>query len=150
VLTADHGMAPQDAEATHPANHFETLGFAGVVCEPMIWLRDLAVEVERQGDGRTGRVLVADNDALPSGERPPVEGAEVVVEAHSEGEAPRVVARGSSGPGGVFGFATPSDVDSADLALSVRAEGFNPRRVRLDGTSLALDLRELLYGRNDG
>jgi hypothetical protein len=147
VVTADHGMAPQDGEATHPANHFETLGFAGVVCEPMIWLRDLAVEVERQGDGRTGRVLVADNDALPSGERPPVEGAEVVVEAHSEGEAPRVVARGSSGPGGVFGFATPSDVDSADLALSIRAEGFNPRRVLLDGTSLALNLRQLLYGR---
>ena len=74
----------------------------------------------------------------------------MLVEAHAAGEAPRVVARGSSGPGGVFGFATPSDVDSADLALSIRADGFNPRRVRLDGTSLALDLRRLLYGPSDG
>jgi hypothetical protein len=28
----------------------------------------------------------------------------------------------------------------------VRAEGFNPRHMRLDGTNLALDLRRALYG----
>ena len=37
VVTADHGMAPQDPACSHPANHFESLGFAGVVAEPMIW-----------------------------------------------------------------------------------------------------------------
>jgi hypothetical protein len=146
VLTADHGMAPQDTEARHPAEHFQTLGFEGVVAEPMIWLRDLAVELVRQPDGRTGRVVVCDNDAQPSGEHPPVEGAEVLVEAHREGERPKVVARGRTGPGGVYGFPTPSAVPDDDLAISIRADGFNPRRLRLDGKSFALDLREALYG----
>ncbi len=147
VLTADHGMAPQDGDARHPAEHFKTLGFAGVVAEPMIWLRDLAVEVVRQADGRTGRVVVVDNDAGPGGERPPVEGAEVLVEAHREGERPEEVARGRTGPGGVYGFPTPSAVPDTDLAVSIRADGFNPRRLRLDGKRLALDLREALYGK---
>ncbi len=145
VLTADHGMAPQDPEATHPANPFEGRGFEGVVAEPLIWLRDLRVEVERSGDGRTGRVLVVDNDALPSGERPPVEGARVIVEAHEEGETAREIAQGVTGPGGVLGFATPSDVASDRIAVSVRARGFNPRHLRLDGTRIAPDLRRLLY-----
>ncbi len=150
VLSADHGMAPQDTGGTHPAEHYRTLGFEGVVAEPMIWLRDLAVEVERMADGRTGRVIVADNDALPSGERPPVEGAEVIVEAHAEGEKPRVVARGTTGPGGVYGFPTPSSVVDEALAVSIRAPGFNARHVRLDGSNLALDLREALYGTKAG
>jgi hypothetical protein len=150
VLTADHGMAPQDPQASHPVEHFQTLGFEGVVAEPMIWLRDLAVEVERMADGRTGRVVVLDNDALPSGERPPVEGAEVIVEAHAEGSKARVVARGHTGPGGVYGFPTPSSVPDEALAVSIRAPGFNARHLRLDGRSLALDLREALYGRRTG
>lgn len=150
VLTADHGMAPQDPDGTHPVEHYQTLGFEGVVAEPMIWLRDLAVDVERMADGRTGRVIVTDNDALPSGERPPVEGAEVIVEAHTEGEKPRVVARGTTGPGGVYGFPTPSSLAAEALAVSIRAPGFNARHLRLDGTNLALDLRSLLYGAATG
>jgi hypothetical protein len=142
----------------------------------MIWLRDLAVEVERAADGRTGRVIVSDNDALASGERPPIEGASVVVTlepptgdgdgdggGEAEGE-PRVVARGRTGPGGFFGFATPPNVATGDLVVSIEARSsasaeterdagasavadeFNPRRVRLDGTNLAVDLRRALYG----
>ena len=122
-------------------------GLEAVVAEPMIWLRDLAVTVERAPDGRTARAVVCDNDALPSGEKPGVEGAEIVVEGHREGEAPRVLARGATGPDGVFGFATPSDFGSEHIALAVRAPGRNARHVRLDGKRLALDLREALYGR---
>jgi hypothetical protein len=149
VVTADHGMSPQDgALRANPARHVERIGMACTVAEPMIWLHDVAVEVERAPDGRTARVIVSENDALPTGERPPVEGAEVRVELHGERSegVPRVVASGRTGPGGVFGFATPSDVDSCDLALVVRAHGRNARHLRLDGASLSLDPRELLYG----
>jgi hypothetical protein len=148
VVTADHGMAPQDVSLrANPAWHVPRAGLEAVVAEPMIWLRDLAVTVERAPDGRTARVLVCDNDALPSGEKPGVEGAEVVVEGHREGEAPLVLARGATGPDGIFGFATPSDLASEHVALGVRAPGRNARHVRLDGKRLVLDLRQALYGR---
>ncbi len=149
VVSADHGMAPQDvALRASPAQHVLRAGLEAVVAEPMIWLRDLAVAAERAPDGRSARVLVYENDALPSGERPALEGAEVVVEGHRAGEAPRVLARGTTGAEGVFGFATPSDLDSQQIALVVRARGFNARHLRLDGRRLALDLREALYGRS--
>jgi hypothetical protein len=148
VVTADHGMAPQDVSLrANPAAHVTQAGLEAVVAEPMIWLRDLALTVERAPDGRTARVFVFENDALPSGERPPVVGAEVVVEGHRAGEAPCLLARGETGSEGVFGFATPSDLDSAQIALVVRAKGLNPRHLRLDGKRLVLDLREALYGR---
>jgi hypothetical protein len=149
VVTADHGMAPQDvALRANPAWHVPRAGIEAVVAEPMVWLRDVAVEVERAPDGRSARVLVHENDALASGEHPAVVGAEVIVEGHRTGEAPSVLARGETGPEGVFGFATPSDLDSAQIALAVRAPGRNPRHVRLDGKRLALDLRRALYGRS--
>jgi hypothetical protein len=116
----------------------------------MIWLRDLHVEVERAADGRTGRVVVCELDALPSGERPPVDGAGVLVEAHTEGEPPRAIARGHTGPAGVFGFPTPPEVETSRIAVAVHAKGFNPRHLLLDGTNLALDLRKLLYGAGGG
>jgi len=149
VVTADHGMAPQDvALRANPSRHVERIGMAATVAEPMIWLHDLRVVIERAADGRTARVLVSENDALPSGERAAVEGAEVIVEAHApevEGQ-PRRVAQGRTGPGGVYGFATPSDLAAEELAVVVRAPGRNPRRLRLDGRSLAPDLRAALYG----
>jgi hypothetical protein len=151
VLTADHGMAPQDrALRLGLAREVERAGIEAVVAEPMIWLRDLRVEVERAADGRTGRVLVAELDALPTGEQPAVEGAEVVIELHAEGEAPRAIARGQTGPGGVFGFPTPPEVESPRIGVAVRAPGRNPRHLLLDGTTLALDLRKALYGANGG
>jgi hypothetical protein len=112
----------------------------------MLWLRDVAVAVERAPDGRSARVFVRENDALASGEQPPVVGADVVVEGHRAGEAPLVLARGETGPEGVFGFATPSDLASEQIALVVRAKGRNARHVRLDGRRLVLDLRKALYG----
>jgi hypothetical protein len=147
VVTADHGMAPQDvALRANPTWHVLDAGLAAVVAEPMIWLRDLAVTAERAPDGRSARVLVADNDARASGERPAFAGAEVLVEAHRAGAAARVIAQGKTDANGIFGFATPSDADSQQIAVSVRTPGFNPRHLLLDGTRLALDLRAALYG----
>ena len=147
IVTADHGMSPQDVSLrANPAHHVTRIGLEAEVAEPMIWLRDLAVEVECAADGRTARVVVSENDALASGERPGVEGAEVIVEAHVAGAAPRRIAQGRTGPGGIYGFATPSDLAPHEQAVSVRAPGFNPRRLKLDGTALALDLRAELYG----
>ncbi len=147
VVSADHGMAPQDISLrANPAAHVLDAGLAAIVAEPMIWLRDLAVVAERAPDGRTGRVIVADNDADTSGEQPPFEGAEVVVGAHVEGHAPRLLARGTTDANGRFGFATPSDVGSASIAVGVRAADRNPRHVLLDGTRLSFDLRAALYG----
>ena len=57
----------------------------------------------------------------------------------------REVARGTTGPGGVLGFPTPSDAADADLELTIDAAGFNVRHVRLDGTSGAIDLVAALY-----
>jgi hypothetical protein len=148
VVTADHAMAPQDvALAANPARQVERIGMAAKVAEPMIWLRDMAVTVERAADGRTARVIVTETDALASGERPALEDAEVIVELH-EGEAARAreLIRGRTGAGGVFGFSTPSEIASERIALSVRHPDMNPRRVRLDGKRLAVDLRAALYG----
>jgi len=147
VVTADHGMAPQDVSLkANPTWHVPRAGIEAVVAEPMIWLRDVAVEVERAPDGRSGRVFVRENDALASGEQPPVSGAEVIVEGHRRGEAPQVLARGETAEEGVFGFATPSDLETEQIAVAVHAKGRNPRHVRLDGKRLVLDLRKALYG----
>jgi hypothetical protein len=147
VVTADHGMSPQDPELrANPARHVEKIGLAAVVAEPMIWLRDLAVEVERAPDGRTARALVFENDADASGKRPALEGAEVSALLEPTGDAPRTLASGRTAAGGVFGFATPAEIDSSQIVVQVRAEGFNPRRLRLDGCGTALDLRAALYG----
>jgi hypothetical protein len=147
VVTADHGMAPQDVSLrANPTGHVLEAGLEAVVAEPMIWLRDLAVTPERAPDGRSARVLVADDDADASGEKPALGGAEVVVEAHREGAAPRVLARGTTSADGIFGFATPSDLDSAQIGIRVSARGFNARHLLLDGTRLVLDLRAALYG----
>jgi hypothetical protein len=146
VVTADHGMAPQDvALGANPTWHVIDAGLEAFVAEPMIWLKDLAIRCERAPDGRTGRVFVEENDALPSGQRPALEGAVVVVEA-KRGDRSVELARGVTGPGGVFGFPTPSDVSSEDVELTIEAEGFNPRHLQLDGGRIMLDLAAALYG----
>jgi hypothetical protein len=147
VVSADHGMAPQAIELrANPAAHVLTAGLEAVVAEPMIWLSDLHVEVERSADGRTGRVAVFDNDADTSGERPAWPGAEVTVELHSEGGAPRRLARDLTDANGFVAFATPSNIDSGDITVAVHAAGRNTRRLRLDGSNLAFDVRQALYG----
>lgn len=146
VLTSDHGMTPQDPDASeNPVRRVEVSEIEAVVAEPMIWLLDLAVTVERMADGRTGRVFVFENDPLPSGERPAVEGAEIVVRLRSgEGEG-RVLVRGRSGPGGVYGFATPPEAESRQIVVTIRKPGFNVRSIGLDGASHEIDLRDRLY-----
>ncbi|MCG8591303.1 MAG: alkaline phosphatase family protein, partial [Proteobacteria bacterium] len=145
VVSADHGMAPQDFErAFNPAHHVRHLGMQGHVAEPMIWLRDLWLEVSRAPDGRTGRVIVRDGDALPDGERPPVADARVSLWEGEVGEG-TPLGQGGTDAGGVYGFATPSDIASDALVLQVEVRGFNPRTVRLDGTPVAFDLRQALY-----
>jgi len=147
VISADHGMAPQDVELrANAAAHVVEAGLEAVVAEPLIWLMDLAVVVERASDTRTARVIVCDNDADTTGEQPPFEGAHVIVEAHHDGRPAQVIAEGTTDRFGRFGFATPSDLDSSQLAISVRAPGRNPRRLLLDGTRLDFDVRAALYG----
>ncbi len=143
VFTSDHGMAAQDVTlGANPARHPERIGLKTVTGEPMIWLRDLDVEVEPAPDGRTARVTVLDNDADRSGEKPPVAGAEVIVHTHAD----NVIARLRTNDAGVAGFATPADVQPAEIGLSIRHPDFNPRHLTLDGANIVVDLREQLYG----
>ncbi len=147
VVTADHGMAPQDTSLrANPTAQVLAAGFEAVVAEPMIWLRDVRVVVERAPDGRTGRVTVLHADPDADGEHAPVEGAEVVVEVHGEGEPVRLLGRERTDAHGRVGFATPSHVPSERVAVVVRADGFNHRHLLLDGTRLTIDLRRALYG----
>ena len=147
VVSADHGMSPQDvALRANAAAHVLDAGLEAVVAEPMVWLRDIAVTVERKPDARTARVEVLRNDADEAGERAPVEGASVRVLQHREGGEPREIAHGRTDANGLYGFATPSDVDSADLSVAVHADGHNPRHLRVDGVPLGVDLRAALYG----
>jgi len=143
VFTSDHGMAAQDVSlAANPARHPERIGIKSITGEPMIWLRDLDVQVERAPDGRTARVIVCDNDADESGEKPSVAGAEVLVQA-AGGHA---IASLTTNDAGIAGFATPADLPPSEIVLVVRHGEFNPRHLRLDGTNLAIDLRQELYG----
>lgn len=147
VVTADHGMAPQMVELkANTAAHVTRAGLAAVVAEPLVWLVDVAVDVERKPDGRTGRVEVRELDRTADGQQPAVAGAEVLIESHEDGGRPTVLARGRTDENGLFAFPTPNDVASSAIAVSVRAPGFNPRHLLMDGTNLALDLRSVLYG----
>jgi hypothetical protein len=147
VVTADHGMAPQDTSlAANPARHVLGAGIRAQVADGMIWLLDAAVACERASDGRTGRITVRAADADPSGERTPLADARVEVTAERSGHDREEVAAGRTDAGGVFGFATPAEIPSEALVVRVEADGFNPRTVRLDGRPLAEDPRTTLYG----
>ncbi len=140
VVTSDHGMAYQDvALAANPARHVERIGMKAVTCEPMIWLRDLRVELVRAADGRTGRVVVTDNDADEGGEHAAVAGASVHVADHPD----RRLASFTTDASGTAAFTTPSDVPSAQIALAIEHPDFNPRHVALDGRGLGPDPRRL-------
>lgn len=143
VFTSDHGMAAQDvALGANPARHPERIGIKAITGEPMIWLRDLAVEVEPASDGRTARIRVLDNDPDLSGEQPPIAGVEILVRTHTD----QVVAKVVTNEAGIAGFVTPADVPPAEIALAVHHADYNPRHMRLDGTNLVIDLRRELYG----
>ena len=142
VVTSDHGMAAQRVELkANPAREAERAGIQGVFAEPMIYLRDLRVEIERARDLRSIRVTVLDNDHLPDGEHPPVAGARVTL----YGRGGAVIAESRTPESGRVAFATPADAADAELTLSVELNGFNPRKLRADGASLAKDIRQILY-----
>ena len=111
----------------------------------MIWLLDISVQVERAADGRTGRVCVLDNDADPNGEQQPLAQAKVLVETRLPGRVPTPIAQGYTDANGLFGFATPSNLPAAQIAVTVDLSGRNTRHLLLDGTPIVLDLREFLY-----
>lgn len=143
IVTTDHGMATQDVSLrANPARIPQREGMAAITTEPLIYLRDLRVEVAVQRDGRTAQVTVLDNDPGPAGEREPVGGAEILVTDHRDGVLARVVTDVS----GVAGVSIPADLEPADLRLAVHADGFNPRHMRMDGSNFPLDLRTVLYG----
>jgi len=100
------------------------------------------VEIEVKADGRTALVTVTDNDVDTHGERPSIVGAQIVVVDQQDGR----VAEAKTDAYGQAGVAIPADVEPHALAMSVATDGFNRRHLRLDGTPLAIDLRELLYG----
>lgn len=140
VITTDHGMATANIEMRgNPARIPERHGMAAVTCEPCIWLRDTAVTIEVAADGRTARIEVLDNDADTTGERPAIAGATIRVVDRVDGH----VATTRTGADGLAAFAIPADLLPSELALSVTAEGFNTRHMRLDGTNIAIDPRTL-------
>jgi phosphonoacetate hydrolase len=145
LIVADHGMAATDTELA--ANQVELLpkeGMKAVVPSPLIYLLDIAVEIEHARDGRTATLTVLANDADAGGEQPPVEGAEVTV----SGPHGVVLAHARTDSYGVAGVPLPADVPAHDVVLSVHHDDYNPRHLRLDGSSIALDVRELLYRAN--
>ncbi len=143
VVTTDHGMAPIDVDLA--ANQVQAVADAGiksVLTMPLIYLTDMDVTVEAAPDGRTATVTVLDNDADVHGEKQPVSGARVeVVAPHA-----RVAAEAKTDAHGVAGLPLPADVDPADLVIAVHHDSFNTRHLHLDGSNVAEDPRERLYG----
>jgi hypothetical protein len=146
VVTSDHGMAAQRVELkANPAREPERAGIQGVFAEPMIYLRDLRVELERARDLRSLRVTVLDNDHLPDGEHPPLAGARITL----NGRGGAVLAESRTPESGRVAFATPADVSDAELTVSIELKGFNSRKLKADGTSLAKNIRQILYANLD-
>ncbi len=143
VLTSDHGMAATDVSlAANPVGLLPREGMKAHVSESLVYLLDMAVQVEAAADGRTATITVLENDPDENGEQPPVEGAEVAL----SGPGAAVLARASTDRYGVAGLPLSPDIDPGEIIVSVHHDRFNPRHLRLDGSSLLEDLRALLYG----
>lgn len=142
VLASDHGMAPQMAElAADQAQAVIDAGVKGVAAAPFVYLLDMAVSVERASDGRTVTVTVTENDPDETGERPPVEGADVVVRDATG----RVIAQAKTNRFGLVGLPLPASLAPESIRVSVHHDTFNPCHLRLSGERMALDLRAALY-----
>jgi hypothetical protein len=143
IVTTDHGMAPTDAslKATQVCAVTDA-GVKAVIPDPLVYLIDLAVTISPHEDGRTAMVEVLANDADASGERPPVEGAEVTLSTHGA----RVLSRAKTDAGGTCGLPLPAELEPADMYVTVHHHDYNPRHLRLDGTPVREDLRAQLYG----
>ena len=144
VVTSDHGMAAQRVELkANPACEPARAGIKGVFAEPMIYLRDLRVDVERARDLRSIRVTILDNDHLPDFEHPPLSGARVTL----YGRGGAVIAEATTSDSGRVAFATPADVADTELTIRIEHPDFNHRTIRGDGTSASKsNLRQILYG----
>jgi len=142
IVTSDHGMAAQRVELkANPVREAERVGIKGVFAEPMIYLRDLRVAIERARDLRSLAVTVQDNDFLPDGEHPPLAGARVVL----YGPGGAVIGEAQTTESGRVAFATPANAADAELTVSVERDRFNRRVIRVDGTSIGKDIRQILY-----
>ncbi len=147
IITTDHGMAPVDGSLK--ANQVRAVTVAGmkaITPDPLVYLIDMAIDITPHEDGRTAMIEVLANDADTSGERPPIAGAEVTVSAQGADGAPKVVARATTDIGGTCGVALPMEVDPSDMHVTVHHDDYNPRHLRLDGTTVSIDLRQMLYG----
>jgi phosphonoacetate hydrolase len=142
VMTSDHGMASQRVELkANPAAEPAHAGLKGIFAEPMIYLRDLAVELERTRDLRSLRVTVRDNDHLPDGDHPAVKGVRIAL---SRANGNRIAEAVASDDGRVA-FATPADLTDRELLLRIEHPDFNVRTLHADGAPLGPDLRRALY-----
>lgn len=140
VITGDHGMAQQKtALAANPARHLERIGMKAITAEPMIWLRDVRVALDRAADGRTARIHVADADPDPTGIHPEIEGARITVRRPPE----RILGTATTNASGYAALVTPPDVPSDRIEIEITHADFNPRHLTLDGRSLAPDPRRL-------
>ena len=70
----------------------------------------------------------------------------VIALSRKQKEQDGPVAKVHTDTDGIAGFGIPADLQPAEISVQVDAEGFNSRHLQLDGTNLAIDLRELLYG----
>ncbi len=144
VITADHGMAPTKTElAANQGDLLPREGMKAIVAAPLVYLIDMAIDIEHARDGRTATITVLANDPDESGEQPPVAGAEITV----SGAGGQVLARARTDDYGVAGVPLPAEFAAAEVVLSVHHDDYNPRHLRLDGSNVVMDLSELLYGR---
>lgn len=139
IVTGDHGVAAQDlATAGDPAGWLVEHAVRGVACESFVYLRDLDVTLE--DDGETVSITVRDNDPDETGERPPVTGAVVCI-TDAGGRWSESTTDGS-------GRASFSRRDAGEIMI--RAPGYNARRFRRDGSEILPDIRAALYGGEAG
>jgi hypothetical protein len=136
-------MAPVDADLkANQVRAVRDAGMRAIIPDPLIYLIDMAVDIQTHEDGRTAMIEVLANDADESGERPPIAGADVTLGAAGA----KVLARAKTDAGGTCGLPLPANVEPEDMYVLIEHDEYNPRRMLLDGTSVREDLRAMLYG----
>lgn len=137
VITSDHGMAAQRVElAANPTVEPARTGIKAVYAEPMIYLRDLAIECARTRDGRMLRVSASDNGCSE-----PVEGVRVKVERRN-GET---IGEASTSGTGHVALATPANLRDDEVIVRITHPEYNCRNVDARGRAIHRDIREVIY-----
>jgi hypothetical protein len=143
VITTDHGMAPIDtSKAADQTLSVKDAGLRCVLTAPLVYLLDMQVTLQPSADGRTLSATILENDVDERGERPGVAEANVHVISH-EG---KVIAKTKTDAFGACGLPLPAGEDPEHLVVRVEHEKFNTRHLRLDGSNVAEDIAEQLYG----